>query len=90
MLRRARRRGLRAAALRVPVVDVEGLIGLKLQARTPTQPIVGGQVAAQSTIRPFRPVRDLDEFLEFLTRIEELYGPVRRSPRPAIGVHFRL
>src|SRR5262249_19104121 len=32
MLRRARRRLLRSAALRVPVVDVEALIGLKLQA----------------------------------------------------------
>lgn len=32
MLRRARRRALRAAGLRVPVVDAEALIGLKLQA----------------------------------------------------------
>jgi hypothetical protein len=38
MLRRARRRLLRSTALRVPVVDVEALIGLKgAGVRTPSR-----------------------------------------------------
>jgi hypothetical protein len=53
-------------------------------------PIVGSAVREQSRLRPPRPARDLDEFLEFLARLQALFGPVDR-PRPLTrGEHFRL
>ena len=74
MLGRTKSRLLRAARLRVPVVDAEALIGLREQSR----------------LRPPRSERDLDEFLEFLGRLQVLFRPADR-PRPLTrGEHFRL
>ena len=54
------------------------------------QAIVGPSVANQVKLRPPKPVRDLDEFLEFLREVEALWGP-SDAPRPlAEGSRFRL
>ena len=128
MLRRATPRALRGARLRVPVVDAEGIIGLKLQAlvnaparrareeadiealfaaRAHTldvellrdyyrgaverdRPIVGADVPDQATLRPSAPARDLDEFIEFLTRLEALFGPIVRASELTTGDRFLL
>jgi hypothetical protein len=52
--------------------------------------IVGPDVPDQAVLRPPRPVRDLDEYLEFLRRIEAMFGRVARPPRPTLGDRFRL
>jgi hypothetical protein len=53
-------------------------------------PIIGSAVREQSTLRPPKPARDLDEFLEFLRRLRVLFRPAaRRRPRTT-GEHFRL
>ncbi len=148
MLRRARPALLRGARLRVPVVDAEGLIGLKLPAlvnapsrtqdeadirallaarrgtlkldvirdyyrlfgrerdlerllaetrkrqgellKSPAAPIVGRAVRGQTTFRRPKRVRDLDEFLEFLERVDSVFGPVKPKRDVTRGDHFRL
>jgi hypothetical protein len=52
--------------------------------------IVARDVADQLLLRPPRPASDLDEFLEFLGRIEDLFGPTEPSRCPTTGEHFRL
>jgi hypothetical protein len=52
--------------------------------------IVAGDVPDQVRLRPPRPANDLDEFLEFLGGIEDLFGPTEPSRRPTTGEHFRL
>jgi hypothetical protein len=52
--------------------------------------LVGSQIVAQATLRPSTPVRSLDEFLEFLSHLEAVFGRTRRSSRPTTGAHFRL
>jgi hypothetical protein len=53
-------------------------------------PIVGPAVIAQDRLRPRAPVRDFDEFLDFLRRMRDLFGPVDRPRRPTVGKHFKL
>jgi hypothetical protein len=76
MLQRARPALLRAARVRVPVVDAEALIGLN--------------VPDQAVLRPPRPVRDLDEFLHFLAQIAALTGPTDTPRTLTTGDHFLL
>jgi len=52
--------------------------------------IVGHDVPSQSILRSRRAVRDLDEFIAFLRRIEAIFGRVVRPRRPTIGDHFLL
>lgn len=53
-------------------------------------PIVGREVHDQKRLRPAAPVRDLDEFLEFLARIGAAFGPTKRRRRRTTGEHFLL
>jgi hypothetical protein len=53
-------------------------------------PIVGSAVRDKSELRPPKAVRDLDEFLEFLRRLQALFGPVKRLRALTTGEHFRL
>ena len=93
MLRRARPRLLRGARIRVPVVDAEALIGLKLQAlvnaperRAQDQ----ADIEDQARLRPREPARDLDQFIEFLGWIDEVAGRTKRSEHRITGERFRL
>jgi len=52
--------------------------------------IIGPDVADQAALRPRPPVRDLDEFLQFLASIEAVFGPIERPTRIATGEHFLL
>jgi hypothetical protein len=52
--------------------------------------IIGPEVSDQAKLRPERPVRDLDEFLEFLANIEAVFGPIERPARISTGAHFLL
>jgi hypothetical protein len=51
---------------------------------------VGPEVPDQRSLRPPRRVRDLDEFLEFLARLERMFGRVERSREPTTGDRFLL
>jgi hypothetical protein len=54
-------------------------------------PFVGSRaVRSQTELRPCGPVRDLDEFLAFLRRLQKLFGPVDRPRRPTTGDRFLL
>jgi len=57
---------------------------------SPPAPIIAGNVEDQGRLRPPRPARDLDEFLEFLGWIEEAFGRIERPLRVIEGEHFRL
>ena len=52
--------------------------------------IVGPEVGDQQVLRPQTPVRDLDEFLEFLAQIETVFGPVERRAELTTGERFLL
>jgi hypothetical protein len=52
--------------------------------------IVGADVHDQALVRPPRPVRDLDEFLEFLVHLEALFGPIETPREVTTGDHFLL
>jgi len=52
--------------------------------------IVGRTVRNQTELRPAGTVRDLDEFLAFLRRLRQTFGPDERPRRPTTGDHFRL
>jgi hypothetical protein len=52
--------------------------------------LVGPDVPDQTRLRPPAPVRHLDEFLEFLARIEALFGPIERPPQRTTGERFLL
>ena len=52
--------------------------------------IVGSKVRDQARLRPQEPVRDLDEFLEFLARLEVLFGPIAQKRPLARGSRFLL
>jgi hypothetical protein len=52
--------------------------------------IVGPDVRDQTMLRPPERVRDVEEFLEFLARLEEVFGPLGH-PRPlTTGRRFLL
>ena len=52
--------------------------------------IVGPDVGDQVGRRPQAPVRDLDQFLEFLAQLDAFFGPIER-PRPfTTGDRFLL
>ena len=53
-------------------------------------PIVGAEVPDQRQIRLTRAVRNLDEFLEFLARLDAVCGPVARPREPTTGEWFLL
>jgi len=53
-------------------------------------PIVGRGVRDQTTLRRPKRVHDLDEFLEFLERVDAVFGPVKRKRDVTRGDHFRL
>jgi len=52
--------------------------------------IVGTEVRDQSELRPPLPVRDLDQFLEFLAQLEALFGPIEAPRVPTTGDRFLL
>lgn len=53
-------------------------------------PIVGPAVPDETRLRLAKPIRELDEFLEFLEQVEALFGSLRR-PRPSTtGDRFLL
>jgi len=56
----------------------------------PTDAIVGTCVPDQSDLRPPRPVRDVDEFLEFLAQVEALFGPIEAPRALTTGDRFLL
>jgi hypothetical protein len=58
--------------------------------RPSRSPIVGPDVVDQTTLRPPKRVRDLDEFLEFLAHVEALGGRTERPRELTTGEHFRL
>ena len=41
-------------------------------------------------LRPPRGITILDEFIEFLARIEEVFGSLERPREPTVGDHFLL
>jgi hypothetical protein len=47
-------------------------------------------VADQDRLRPSTAVPDLDAFVEFLTRLEALFGPSERPREISRGEHFLL
>lgn len=56
----------------------------------PKNPIVGSEVADRSKLRPPAPVRDLNEFLDFLVLLEALFGPIRKEREPTTVDRFLL
>lgn len=61
-------------------------------ARSRDTPLIGTEVSDQRRLRPAAPVRDLDEFLEFLKRLGAL-APARGTPTrrpPTTGDRFLL
>jgi len=58
---------------------------------TPRQaPIVGVAVPDQTRLRGPERIRDLDEFPEFLARLEAVLGPLERRRELTVGDHFLL
>lgn len=53
-------------------------------------PIVGVDVPDQVALRGTRAVRDLDEFLEFLARLQAIFGPIEKLREPTTGDRFLL
>jgi hypothetical protein len=58
--------------------------------KRPRDVIVGPNVRRQTTLRPPKAVRDLDEFLDFLERLEAVFGRIERPRRITRGRHFLL
>jgi hypothetical protein len=58
--------------------------------KSPEAPIVGRGVRDQTTYRRPKRVRDLDEFLEFLERVDSVFGLVKPKRDVTRGDHFRL
>lgn len=52
-------------------------------------PIVGTDVPDQGRLRSTS-IRDIDEFIEFLTRLEDVFGPIARPPEITTGEWFLL
>jgi hypothetical protein len=52
-------------------------------------PIVGTDVPDQRRLRSTS-IRDIDEFIEFLTRLEDVFGPIARPPEITTGEWFLL
>ena len=52
-------------------------------------PIVGTDVPDQSRLRSTS-MRDIDEFIEFLARLEDVFGPIARPPEITTGEWFLL
>ena len=106
MLRRARPRLLRGARLRVPVVGTTTgsstaraiSTGCSASPRSasvvPVTPgdasIVGAEVADQTHLRGRERVTTLDQFLEFLSQLEAVFGPLARPREPSTGNRFLL
>ena len=53
-------------------------------------PIVGADVLQQTRLRGPSRIRDIDEFLEFLARLEAVFGPPERRQELTVGDHFLL
>jgi hypothetical protein len=53
------------------------------------EPLVGS-VPDQRTLRPDDAVRSVEEFAEFLTELEAVFGPDDRFRRPTMGSRFLL
>lgn len=60
------------------------------ESRRRRTPLVGGRIADQRRIREQRPVRDLDEFLGFLAKLEGVCGPLEKPARINRGTIFLL
>jgi len=58
--------------------------------KQPPNAIVGADVGDQSELRPSFPVRDLDEFLEFLAQLEAVFGPIDAPRVLTTGDRFLL
>jgi hypothetical protein len=56
----------------------------------PDPPIVGRAVADQASLRTGQSVRDLDEFLAFLARLEAIFGRIPRRREVTTGDRFLL
>ena len=52
--------------------------------------IVGPHVGDQTQLRPVVPLRSIDEFVSFLTQLEDLFGPIERAQVPTTGERFEL
>ena len=53
-------------------------------------PIVGREAIDQRVLRPVQPVRELDEFLEFLAHLEAVFGVLERPREITTGDRFLL
>jgi hypothetical protein len=51
---------------------------------------VGGRVPDQRRVRDQKSVRDLDEFLAFLAKLEAVFGPLGKPARINRGTIFLL
>jgi hypothetical protein len=65
-------------------------VALKTSVRRSRSLIVGPEVPDQRRLRPPRPVEDLAEFVEFLARLEEMFGPMKRRRTITRGGRFLL
>jgi hypothetical protein len=52
--------------------------------------IIGAEVPDQTRLRPEPPIRAVDDFLDFLARLEAVFGPLERPREPTTGDRFRL
>jgi hypothetical protein len=52
--------------------------------------MVGSDVGDQTQLRPAFPPRSIDEFVSFLTQLEDMFGPVERAHVPTTGERFEL
>ena len=58
--------------------------------KRPETSIIGADVPDQTRLRVREPVKDLDEFLEFLARLEGMFGSTERPRQITTGDHFLL
>ncbi len=49
-----------------------------------------GEIPERSLLDPDRPVRSIEEFVEFLAALEAVFGPDDRPRPPMTGGRFRL
>jgi len=52
--------------------------------------IIGSDVPDQTRLRVREPVKDLDEFLEFLAHLEDMFGSTERPRQVTTGDRFLL
>jgi len=58
--------------------------------KRPEDFIIGAEVPDQASLRVPQRVRDLDEFLAFLAKLEAVFGPIARRRHVTTGDHFLL